>query len=41
VLSCRLTVLLRKGEKSQNRYTQMRDFVEERGTGKIRAVKIL
>jgi len=31
-LACRLPVFLRKGETSQNRYTQMLDFIEERGT---------
>jgi hypothetical protein len=30
-LACRLPVFLRKGERSQNRYTQMLDFIGEKG----------
>ena len=41
MLACRITVLLRKGQTNQNRYTQMLDFVVERGTERSRAVKIL
>lgn len=33
-LACRIPVSLRKEETNQNRYTQMLDFIEERGTGK-------
>ena len=40
-LACRLPVFLRKGETSQNRYTQMLDFTEEKGKEITRAVKIL
>jgi hypothetical protein len=35
-----MPVFLRKGETSQYRDTQMYDFIEERGMGTSRAVKI-